>query len=117
MCKARCADGDVLHLGVHPINVCFVGVIDPFLGCLSDFVMYLSLGCLGFASRGDLLNVCHDTIHGRCFSSIIGRSLGGVLAWLVTFKTYDRRRVACFALLPLRGMVWAVSWLSCRRGV
>ena len=117
MCRAWCADGDVLHLGKHPVDIRFIGIIDPFVIGLLDFILYFPLRHLGFALSGDLLYIGHDTIHGRCFSSIIGRTLGGVLAWLVTFKTYDRRRVACFALLPLRGMVWAVSWLSCRRGV
>ena len=98
-------DGDVRHFGVHPIDVRFVGIIDPFLRCLSDFVLYLPLGHLGFASRGDILNISHDTIHDRCFTSIIGRKLGSVMARLVTFKTSDRRRLAGFASLVLRGMV------------
>ena len=86
---AWCTDGDVLHLGMHTIDICFVGVIDPFFSGLSNFVLYLPLCRMGFASSGDLLDVSHDTIHGRCFSSIIGRTLGSVMTRLVTFKTCD----------------------------
>ena len=106
MCGPWCPDGDVLHLGVHPIDICFVGFVDPFLSSLSNFVLYLPLGRLGFTSHGDLLNVGHDTIHDMCFSSIIGRALGSVMARLVTFEIGDRRRVPCFASLILRGRVW-----------
>ena len=68
------------------IDICFVGVVDPVLGSLSDFVLYLPLGCLGFISRGDMWNISHDTIHGKCFSAIIGRALGSVMARLLNLK-------------------------------
>ena len=117
MCGPWCPDGDVLHFGVHSIDVCLVGVFDPFLGSLSNFVLNLLLSCLGFTTCGDVLDVSHDTIHERCFSPVIGRALGSVMARLVTFETGDRCRVSCFASVVLRGMVWAVSGLTCRRGV
>ena len=117
MCGPWCPDADVLHLGVHPIDICFVGIFYPLLSTLSDFILYLPLGRLGFTSRGDLLNVSHDTFDDMCFSSIIGRALGSVMARLVTFETGDQRRVACFSSVVLRGRVWAISGLTCRRGV
>ena len=105
MCEPWYSDGDVLHLSLPPIDICFVCVIDPFLSCLFDFVLYLPCGRLGFISRGDLLNVGHDTIHGKCFSSFIGRALGSIMARLVTFETGDRRRVACLSSVVLWGRV------------
>ena len=115
MCGPWCPDGDVLHFGVHSIDVCLVSFVDPFPGSLSDFVLNLPLGCLDFTTRGDLLNVSHDTIHDRCFSSVIGRALGSVMARLVmSFETGDRRPVACFSSVVLRGRVWAGSGLTCR---
>ena len=65
---------------MHPIDIRFIGFIDPFFSGLSDFILYFPLRRLGFASSGDLLDIGHDTIHGRCFSSIIGRTLGSVMA-------------------------------------
>ena len=117
LCRAWCADGVALHLGMHPIGIRFICFIDPFFSGLLDFILYFPLRRLGFASGGDLLDIGHDTIHNMCFSSIIGRTLGVVMAWLVTFKACDRHLVPCFPLLALRGIVWVVSWLSCWRGV
>ena len=102
---------------MHPINIHFIGCIDPFFSGLSDFILYFPLDRLGFALSGDLLDICHDVAHDRCFASIIGRTLCGVMAWLVTLKACYRHRVACVSLLSLRRMVWVVSWLSCWRGV
>ena len=76
-----------MHLGVHSLNVDFVGVVDPFLGGLSDFVLYLSLDGQDFTACGDVLNVCHDIVHNRCLTAVKGCALGSVVAWLVTFKT------------------------------
>ena len=50
VCGWWCSDGHVLHLCVHPLNVGFVGGVDPFLGRLSEFILYLPLGGLGFAT-------------------------------------------------------------------
>ena len=44
LCGLWCPDSDILHLGLHPIDVGFVGIVNPFLGSLSDFVLYLPLG-------------------------------------------------------------------------
>ena len=78
-----CPNGDVLHLSVHSIDIGFFGVVNPFLGSLFDFVLYFPFGSLGFTARGDLLNVSRDTIHERCFTSVIGWALGSVMArWL-----------------------------------
>ena len=41
--RAWCADVDVLHLGMYPIDISFVGVIDLFLSGLADFILYLQL--------------------------------------------------------------------------
>ena len=117
MCGPWCPDGDVLHFGVHSIDVCLVGVFDPFLGSLSNFVLNLLLSCLGFTTCGDVLDVSHDTIHERCFSPVIGRALGSVMARLVTFKSGYRRRLACLSSVVLWGWLWAISGLTCRRGV
>ena len=72
---------------MHPLNVGFVGGVDPFLGCLSDFVLYLPLGGLGFSACGDVLNVFHDTVHGWSLTAVRGWALGSVVAWLVTLET------------------------------
>ena len=69
-----CSDDHVLHLRVHPLHIAFVRNVDPFLGCLSDFVLYLSLGGLGFVARGDVLNVYHDIVHGRCLTTGKGKA-------------------------------------------
>ena len=81
-----CSDGHVLHFRVHPFHIAFVGGIDPFLGCLLKFILYLPLGSLGFAACCDMLNVCHNTIHGRGLAAICGWALGSVVAGLVTLK-------------------------------
>ena len=44
LCGLWCLDDDVLHLGMHPIDIGFVAIVNPFLGSLSDFVLYLPLG-------------------------------------------------------------------------
>ena len=105
MCGLSCADGDVMHLGVHSLNVDFVGVVDPFLGGLSDFVLYLPLGGLGFTACGNFLNVCHDIVHGRCLTVVCGWALGSIVAWLVTFETGNRCRVADISTVILWGRV------------
>ena len=80
MYRAWCADGDVLHLGKHPVDIRFIGIIDPFVSGLLDFILYFPLRHLGFALSGDLLDICHDVAHDRCFASIIGQTLCCVLA-------------------------------------
>ena len=80
MCGLWYPNGDGRHLGVHPLDVGFVGVVDPFLGSLSNFVLYLPLGGLGFTACGDMLNVYHDTVHGRCLTAVRGWALGSVVA-------------------------------------
>ena len=80
LCRNWCADGDVFHLGMHPIDICFIGFIDPFFSCLSDFILYFPLRHLGFTPSGDLLAIRHDAIHDRCFASIIFQTLCGVMA-------------------------------------
>ena len=107
--------GHVLHLVMHLIDIHFIGVIDPFFSSLLDFILYFPLCRLGFASSGDLLDIGHDMFTVGTFTQSLVRH--GVMAWLVTFSTCDRPRVFFHALLALRGMVWAVNWLSCRRGV
>ena len=81
-----CSDDHVLHLRVHPLHIAFVRNVDPFLGCLSDFILYLPLGSLGFVACSDMLNVCHNTIHDRGLAAVRGWALGSVVAGLVTLK-------------------------------
>ena len=102
---------------MHPIDVCLVSFVDPFPGSLSDFVLYLRFGRLGVTSCGDLLNVRHDIVHSRCLTAVSGWAFGRVVARLVTFETSVGRRVGCFSSVVLGGRVWAVSGLTCRRGV
>ena len=71
---------------MHPLNIVFVGGVDPFFRCLSDFILYLPLGGLGFATCSDVLNVGHNTIHGRGLAAVRGWALGSVVAGLVTLK-------------------------------
>ena len=85
-CGLWYSDGHVLHLRVHQLNIALFGSVDPFLSCLSDFILYLPLGSLGFAACSDVLNVCHNTIHGRGLTAVRGWALGSVVAWLVTLK-------------------------------
>ena len=96
-----CSDGHVLHFRVHPFHIAFVGGVDPFLGCLSDFVLDLPFGGLGFATSSDMLNVFHYTIYGRGLTAIRGYALGSVVASLVTLKTGNRCRV---------GGIAAINW-------
>ena len=86
VCVRWCPDGHILHLCVHLLNVGFVGGVDPFLGRLSDFILYLPLGGLGFAACSDVFNVCHDTVHGQGLTAVRGWALGSVVTWLVTFE-------------------------------
>ena len=69
-----------------PMVMSYCGV-DPFLGRLSDFVLYLPLGGLGLTVCGDVLNISHDTVGGRCRTAVRGWALGSVVAWLVPDET------------------------------
>ena len=84
---------------MHPIDVGFVGIADPFLGSLSDFVLYLPLGGLGFTACGDVLNVCHDIVHGWGLTAVRGCALGSVVAGLVTPKASNYGRVTGVSLI------------------
>ena len=59
----RCSDSDVLHLGMHSINICIIGFLDPFLGGLSDFFLNFLLCVVGLTPGGDLLDFRHNDIH------------------------------------------------------
>ena len=63
---AWCTDGDVLHLGMHSIDICIIGFIDPFF-----IILYFTLRRLGFASSGDLLDISRDIVHFSFDSSTI----------------------------------------------
>ena len=71
-CGLWCSDGHVLHLRVHAFHIAFVGSVDPFLGCLLDFVLDLPFGDLGFAASSDVLNISHDYVHGRGLTVVRG---------------------------------------------
>ena len=92
----------LLALAIHSLAACLTS------SCICHWVDWVLL-------RVVTCYVSHDTIHGRCFSSIIGRALSSVMARLVmSFETGDRRPVACFSSVVLRGRVWAGSGLTCR---
>ena len=105
MCGLWCPDGDVLHLGVDPLDIGFVGVLDPFLGSLFDRILYLPLGGLGFTSCGHLLKSYHDIVHGPCLTEVCGWALGTVVAWLVTFETGNRCQVVGISAIIRWGRV------------
>ena len=75
---------------MHSLNIAFVGGVNPFFGCLLDFILYLPLGSLGFVACSDVLNVGHNTIHGRGLVAVRGWALGSVVAGLVTLKAGNR---------------------------
>ena len=79
---------------MHPLKVGFVGGVDPFFGRLLDFILYLPLDGLGFAACGDMLNVCHDTVHDRGLTAVRGWALGSVVSWLATLEIGNRCRVS-----------------------
>ena len=83
-----------MHLCMHPLNIAFISGVNPFLGCLSDFILHMPLGSLGFVACSDVLSVCHNTIHGRGLAAVRGWALGSIVAGLVTLKVGNRCRVA-----------------------
>ena len=100
-CGRWCVDGHVLHLCVHPLHVAFIGGVNPFLGCLSDVILYLPLDGLGFAACSDVLNVGHNNIHGWGLAAVRGWALGSVVAGLVTLKAGNGCRVAGVTVLSV----------------
>ena len=94
-----CSDGHVLHFCVHPLNIAFVGGVDPFFGCLSDFILYLPLGSLCFVACSDVLNIVHNTLHGWGLAAVCGWALGSVVAGLVTPKASNYGRVTGVSLI------------------
>ena len=92
-------DGHVLHFCLHPHNIVFVRGIDPFFGCLGDFILYLPLSGLGFTACRDVLNVGHNTIHDRGLAAVCGWALGSVVTGLVTLKVGNCGRVTGVSLI------------------
>ena len=65
-------DSDIVHLGLHSLGISLISRVNPFFGGLSDFVLNFPLCFICFASGHDLLNICHNDVYDRCFTSIVG---------------------------------------------
>ena len=86
---------------MHSLNIAFVGGVNPFFGCLLDFILYLPLGSLGFVACSDVLNVGHNTIHDGGLSSVRCWTLRSKVTGLVALEAGHGGRVA--SVIPIWG--------------
>ena len=93
-CISMCIQSTLvlLALPIHSLAACLTS------SCICHWVDWVLL-------RVVTCYVSHDTIHGRCLTSVIGWALGSIVARMVTFETSDRRRVACLPSVILWGRV------------
>ena len=68
---SRGTNSDIVHLGMHSLGISQISRVDPFFGGLLDFVRNFPLCFIGFASGCDMLNVSHNDVYDKYFTSII----------------------------------------------
>jgi hypothetical protein len=102
-----CLAGLVSHVSFHALDILFIGRVDPFFCCPPNFVLDLPLCSLRFTPSSDRLNISHDSVHRRSFTTVGCWALCGIVAELVAFETRNVGRVVSVSSVS----VWELLWL------